>query len=277
MTQFKIPPKPQLKKRKTPPRKTQFAIMPLRALTDKRITDRNRTVLAMMSSFASRAGITWVTHKRIGEEFGITRQAIQRMIGKLREYGYIEKISGHKVGIKGTTYRIIYDPKIKAEDAIAIAGNGLDLEVEERYRDDVQITDTISNTEQLNSAKEDPAMTFRNHQPQPIGTFLKDIPMNNKKGKMKEQQMQVAEERKTYKAEDYSREFSRTTQAICGVERLPNEEDRAIAAELATHQVDFDQFKQILVESLTWHKQTGKQPPAGLGYYKQVALSLRKA
>ena len=56
MTQFKIPPKPQLKKRKTPPRKTQFAIMPLRALTDKRITDRNRTVLAMMSSFASRAG-----------------------------------------------------------------------------------------------------------------------------------------------------------------------------------------------------------------------------
>ena len=277
MTQFKIPPKPQLKKRKTPPRKTQFAIMPLRALTDKRITDRNRTVLAMMSSFASRAGITWVTHKRIGEEFGITRQAIQRMIGKLREYGYIEKISGHKVGIKGTTYRIIYDPKIKAEDAIAIAGNGLDLEVEERYRDDVQLTDTISNTEQLNSAKEDPAMTFRNHQPQPIGTFLKDIPMNNKKGKMKEQQMQVAEERKTYKAEDYSREFSRTTQAICGVERLPNEQDRVIAAEFATAGVDLDQWRQMLTESLTWHKQSGKQPPLGLGYYRQVALSLRQA
>ncbi len=51
MTQFTIPPKPALKKRKTPPRKTQYAIMPLRALTDKRITDRNRTVLAMMSSF----------------------------------------------------------------------------------------------------------------------------------------------------------------------------------------------------------------------------------
>lgn len=277
MTQFKIPPKPELKKRKTPPRKTQFAIMPLRALTDKRITDRNRTVLAMMSSFASRAGITWVTHKRIGEEFGITRQAIQRMIGKLREYGYIEKISGHKVGIKGTTYRIIYDPKIKAEDAIAIAGNGLDLEVEDRYRDDVQITDTIGNTEQFNSAKEDPAMTFRNHQPQPIGTFLKDIPMNNKKGKMKEQQMQVAEVRKVGKAEDYSREFSRITQAICGVERLPNEQDRAIAAEFATAGVDLDQWRQMLTESLTWHKQSGKQPPLGLGYYRQVALSLRQA
>ena len=105
MTQFKIPPKPQLKKRKTPPRKTQFAIMPLRALTDKRITDRNRTVLAMMSSFATRAGITWVTHKRIGEEFGITRQSIQRMVGKLRDAGYIEKVSGHKVG----TYFLVDD------------------------------------------------------------------------------------------------------------------------------------------------------------------------
>ena len=258
MTQFVIPPKPALKKRKTPPRKTQYAIMPLRALTDKRITDRNRTVLAMMSSFANRAGITWVTHKRIGEEFGITRQSIQRMMGKLRDAGYIEKVSGYKVGIKGITYRIIYDPKIKAEDAIAIAGNGIDLEVEQ------YIT-------------EDPIMTFRSHQPQPIGAFLKDIPMAKPKSKQKEQQVEAAQVQKTYKAEDYSREFSRTAQAICGIERLANEQDYKIAAELATHQVDMEQFKQMLVESMTWHKQTSKQPPLGLGYYRQVALALRKA
>ena len=257
MTQFKIPPKPALKKRKTPPRKTQYAIMPLRALTDKRITDRNRTVLAMMSSFASRAGITWVTHKRIGEEFSISRQAIQRMVAKLRDTGYIEKVSGHKVGIKGITYRIIYDPKISAQDAISIAGNGIDLEVEE-YQ------------------KEDPVMTFRSHQPQPFAAFIKDIPMAKPKQVKKEQQVEVAEERKAYRAEDYSRAYSLTAQAICGVERLPNEQDREIAAELATKQVDLEQFKQMLVESVTWHKETGKQPPLGLGYYKQVALSLRK-
>ena len=258
MTQFKIPPKPALKKRKTPPRKTQFAIMPLRALTDKRITDRNRTVLAMMSSFASRAGITWVTHKRIAEEFGIKRQSIQRMMAKLRDAGYIEKISGYKVGIKGITYRIIYDPKISAQDAIAIAGNGIDLEVEEDYY------------------KEDPVMTFRSHQPQPIGAFLKDIPMAKPKSKQKEQQKVDAQEPKTYKAEDYSRVYSLTAQAICGVERLPNEQDKQISSEFATNRIDIEQFKQMLVESLTWHKQTGKQPPLGLGYYKQVALSLRK-
>ena len=257
MTQFKLPPDPgKLKKRKTPPRKTQFAIMPLRALTDKRITDRNRTVLAMMSSFANRAGITWVTQKRIGEEFKVTPQAIQRMLAKLRDAGYIEKVSGYKVGIKGITYRIIYDPKIKAEDAIAIAGNGLDLEVEQYNQ-------------------EDPVMTFRNHEPQPIGTFLKGIDVNNKKGKMKAQQLEVEQVRKTGKAEDYSREFSRITQAICGVERLPNEQDKAIAVELATAGVDLDKWKQMLTESITWHKQSGKQPPLGLGYYRQVALSLQ--
>jgi len=256
MTQFKIPPAPTLKKRKTPPRKTQYAIMPLRALTDKRITDRNRTVLAMMSSFANRAGITWVTHKRIGEEFGITRQSIQRMMAKLRDCGYIEKVSGYKVGIKGITYRIIYDPKISAQDAVSIAGNGIDLEVEQYNQ-------------------EDPVMTFRNHQPQPIGAFLKDLPVAKPKSKQKEQHQDDAQVQKVYKAEDYSREFSRTAQAICGVERLPNEQDKAIAAEFATVQVDMDQFKQMLVESITWHKETGKQPPLGLGYYKEVALTLR--
>ena len=260
MTQFKIPPDPgKLKKRKTPPRKTQFAIMPLRALTDKRITDRNRTVLAMMSSFASRAGITWVTHKRIGEEFGITRQSIQRMMGKLKDAGYIEKISGHKVGIKGITYRIIYDPKLKAEDAIAIAGNGIELEVEEPYQHE-----------------EDPVMSFTHHQPQPIGAFLKGVQMGRPKRvvQQEEQRQEVAEVRKVIGEQDYSREFSRLTQSICGVERPPNEQDKAISAELATLRVDPAHWVQMLTESVTWHKQTGKQPPAGLGYYKQVALSL---
>ena len=101
--------------------------------------------------------------------------------------------------------------------------------------------------------------------------------MAKPKSKQKEQQKVDAQEPKTYKAEDYSREFSRTAQAICGVERLANEQDYKIAAELATHQVDMDQFKQMLVESMTWHKQTSKQPPLGLGYYRQVALALRKA
>jgi len=120
-------------------------------------------------------------------------------------------------------------------------------------------------------------MTFRNHQPQPIGAFLKDIPMAKPKQQSKIQQQEVEQVQKVYKAEDYSREFSRTAQRICGIERLANENDYKIAAELATHQVDMDQFKQMLVESMTWHKQTSKLPPLGLGYYREVALALRKA
>ena len=159
--------------------------------------------------------------------------------------------------IKGITYRIIYDPKISAQDAVSIAGNGIDLEVEQ------YIT-------------EDPIMTFRSHQPQPFAAFIKDIPVAKTKTKQKEQQVEAAQVQKVYKAEDYSRIFSLTAQQICGVERLPNEQDREISIELATNRVDIDQFRQMLVESISWHKQTGKQPPLGLGYYKQVALSLRK-
>ena len=100
--------------------------------------------------------------------------------------------------------------------------------------------------------------------------------MAKPKQQNKTQQQEVEQVQKVYKAEDYSRIFSLTAQQICGVERLPNEQDREISIELATNRVDIDQFRQMLVESISWHKQTGKQPPLGLGYYKQVALSLRK-
>jgi hypothetical protein len=267
MTDFIIPPKPRkLKQKPTPPRKTKYAILPIRALTDPRLTDRNRTILAMLSSFASRAGITWVTQKRIGQEFKISAPAVNKVFSKLRDFGYITKLSGHKVGIKGSTYRVIFDPDISLDDAIAIAGNGMD-EMPEAPPE-----------QQL--PQEDPVTNFRFNQPRAIGDIIKEIPVRKRKiaeAATEGEPQVVNEERFSATANDYTREFSLAVRSICGVERLPNEQDVRIASEFAEKQLPLEQWKQVLRESLIWHQQTGKQPPAGLGYYRQVALALTSA
>lgn len=246
MSEFVLPAKPKrIKKKATPPRKTPFTVIPTRALTDKAITDRNRTVLAMVSSFASRAGITWVSQGRVAQELSVTRQAINKQMRILSRAGYIEKIGNSysgKPGIAGCTWRVIYDKSLTAEDQIAIAGNGHELEVVDNYVTDEPIEETF-------------------------------IPTEDPMRKRKVRELEVAQEREGGRAEDYSREFVVACRMICGVDRVLNEQDARIASELADHQLPLSKWKQMLADSLRWHQQTGKQPPMGLGYYRQVALS----
>ena len=86
-------------------------------------------------------------------------------------------------------------------------------------------------------------------------------------------ELEVAQEREEVKAHDYSREFVHACRTICGVDRVLNEQDARVASELADRQLSLSKWKQMLSDSLRWHQQTGKQPPMGLGYYRQVALS----
>ncbi|CAB5223358.1 Helix-turn-helix, type 11 [uncultured Caudovirales phage] len=246
MSKFVLPAKPKsIKKKQTPPRKTPFAVIPTRSLTDKTITDRNRTILAMVSSFASRAGITWVSQGRVAQELGVTRQAINKQMKILSRAGYIEKIGNSysgKPGIAGCTWRVIYDKSLSAEDQIAIAGNGHELEV-----DSIYVTD-------------EPMM-------EPT------LPTEDAMRKRKVRELEVAQERDEVKAQDYSREFVHACRTICGVDRVLNEQDARIASELASKQLSIEKWRQILQDSMHWHQQTGRQPPSGLGYYRQVALS----
>jgi biotin operon repressor len=246
MIEFALPAKPKsIRKKQTPPRKTPFAVIPTRSLTDKTITDRNRTVLAMVSSFASRAGITWVSQGRVAQELGVTRQAINKQMKILSRAGYIEKIGNSysgKPGIAGCTWRVIYDKSLSAEDQIAIAGNGHELEVDSMYVTDEPMIEPTLPTEE---------------------------PMR----KRRVRELEVAQERVEVRADEYSREFVHACRTICGVDRVLNEQDARIASELAGAQLPIEKWKQILRDSLHWHQQSGKQPPLGLGFYRQVALS----
>jgi biotin operon repressor/cytochrome c556 len=120
---FALPKKPRIKPKDAPPDQRKVCIMPIRAMTDERLTDGAFRVLAMVCSYCNRAGITWVSQKRLAEEMHVSRQAITNQIASLREHGYIEIIRKGFRGERSNTLRVVFDPTITAEDAIAMTSN----------------------------------------------------------------------------------------------------------------------------------------------------------
>jgi DNA-binding transcriptional ArsR family regulator len=122
MSGFNLPKKPKLKLREPPP-PSRFAVVPSRAIGDERLTNRQFRVLAALSSFANRGGFLWAGQQAIGAKLGITKQAASLHIKKLREKGYVERVSGGIWGQRGDTNRIIYDQAITASEALALASS----------------------------------------------------------------------------------------------------------------------------------------------------------
>jgi hypothetical protein len=120
---FALPKKPRIKPKDAPPDQRKVCVLPIRAMTDERLTDGAFRVLAMVCSYCNRAGITWVSQKRLAEEMHVSRQAITNQIASLRETGYIEIIRKGFRGERSNTLRVVFDPTITAEDAIAMTSN----------------------------------------------------------------------------------------------------------------------------------------------------------
>jgi len=78
-----------------------------------------RTLL-LVASYCNRAGITWVGGARLAKDLGITKQAISKQFKHLVELGYIEVMRKGWKGHHNQTMRVIFDPTIDAETAIAV-------------------------------------------------------------------------------------------------------------------------------------------------------------
>jgi DNA-binding transcriptional ArsR family regulator len=120
---FTLPKKPRIKEKDAPPDQRKVCIMPIRALTDERLTDGSVRILALVCSYCNRAGITWVSQKRLAEDMKTSRQNITNQLAKLREAGYVEIIRKGFRGERCNTLRVIFDPTITAEEAITMTSN----------------------------------------------------------------------------------------------------------------------------------------------------------
>ena len=120
---FALPKKPRIKEKDAPPDQRKVCIMPIRALTDPKLTDGAVRILALLCSYCNRAGLTWVSQKRLAEDMKTSRQNITNQLAKLRDAGYVEIVRKGFRGERCNTLRVIFDPSITAEDAIAMTSN----------------------------------------------------------------------------------------------------------------------------------------------------------
>jgi len=121
--QFALPKKPRIKPKDAPPDQRKVCIMPIRCIPDSRLTDGAFRALALLCSYCNRAGITWVSQTRLAKDMGVTQQAISKHFKQLKELGYLETVRKGFKGERTDTLRVIFDPDITADEAIAMTSN----------------------------------------------------------------------------------------------------------------------------------------------------------
>jgi len=192
VVEFKLPKrKPKVIEKEAPPDQRAVAVLPIRALVDKQLTDGSFRILGLLCSYCNRAGLTWVSQARLAQDMGCSRQAITKHMGKLRSLGYVEI---HKKGFKAeraNTLRVIFDASVSAEDAVAITSSLEDTRTPQMIKADMraaerpqeQLADdglpemseeqAAANRERLRAMLSNWSNpNFRTHQPQRIGDLM---------------------------------------------------------------------------------------------------------
>lgn len=117
---FQLPKRPRVKEKDPLPDQRKLAVIPIRACTDRKLTEGMLRVLILLCSYCNRAGITWVGQTKLGTDLGVSRQAVTKQMTKLQAAGYIEVIAKGFRGARANTIRVIFDPSVDAETAMAI-------------------------------------------------------------------------------------------------------------------------------------------------------------
>lgn len=122
METIKLPKKPRILKKEQAPDLRQFAVVPIRAITDRDLTEMQLRTLLMFCAYSNRAGLTWVGLKRLADHFNVTMNTIAIHTRQLIKKGYIKVLYHGYKGERAHTRQIIYKSDMKLEDIIAIAG-----------------------------------------------------------------------------------------------------------------------------------------------------------
>ena len=122
METIKLPKKPRILKKEQAPDMRQFAVVPIRAITDRGLTEMQLRTLLMFCAYSNRGGLTWVGLQRIAEHFGLTMNTAAIHTRQLIKKGYIRVLYHGYKGERAHTRQIVYKEDMKLEDIIAIAG-----------------------------------------------------------------------------------------------------------------------------------------------------------
>ena len=111
----------------------KFAILPIKAITDPQVTRTSAlSVLAALCSYCDETGCTFVSQARLASDLGISRQAVNKQLRKLRDLEYVVRAKRRYKGQTTTTYKVIYDDVKTEEEALANLSPAERIGLEER-------------------------------------------------------------------------------------------------------------------------------------------------
>ena len=147
---FDIPKEKKIKKKKDTDNR-KYIVLPINILKHK-LTGSELKILLLLGSYANKAGITWVSQKRLAKEINSSRQYINNNIAKLKKKGILEIIRFGVKGERGQTIRIIYNKDDNIKDVIS---NTSDKETDTRHPKVIE--------QETREAMESPYQDFTDH------------------------------------------------------------------------------------------------------------------
>lgn len=101
---------------------SRFAVLPTRAIYDKRLTPDLIYVLAGLQSFADKDNKSRVRQAKVGEALGLTRETVNRRMATLMDLGYVTQST--EPG-RVSSYMVVMDGDLPAEfDRVTEAPTG---------------------------------------------------------------------------------------------------------------------------------------------------------
>lgn len=119
---IKLPKKPRILIKEKPPDQRQFSVIPIRAITDRKLTEMELRVLLMFCSYCNRGGLTWVGLQTIANHFGVSLNRAAVLSRALIAKGYIKVLYKGYKGERAHTRQVIFNDKLTIEDITAISG-----------------------------------------------------------------------------------------------------------------------------------------------------------
>jgi hypothetical protein len=134
-TPIKMPKKPRILLKEQPPDQRQFSVVPIRAITDRKLTGMEMRVLMLFCSYANRGGITWVGNQRIADHLGIGMHRAAFLTRCLIDKGYMKVLYKGYKGERAHTRQIIFNKSTALEEIFAVSGEKPPYVLEQEQRD----------------------------------------------------------------------------------------------------------------------------------------------
>lgn len=129
-----LPKKPRIRHKEQQPDQRQFSIVPIRAITDRRLTGMEMRVLMLYCCYTNRSGLTWVGQQRIATHLNVSKMRISVLTTALINKGYLKVVYQGFRGERADTRQVIYKADLNLADIVGITGEAAPYMIEQQQK-----------------------------------------------------------------------------------------------------------------------------------------------